>query len=110
VIDVRVIGQTVDSSASSSVRLAQWLWRVIDVRVIGQTVDSSASSSVRLAQWLWRVIDVRGTQGSVERLGPLAEDAGHVLEELEPRTLQHHLVFIVCGLGLAISLLYWLVL
>ena len=110
VIDVRVIGQTVDSSASSSVRLAQWLWRVIDVRVIGQTVDSSASSSVRLAQWLWRVIDVRGTQGSVERLGPLAEDAGHVLEELEPRTLQHHMVFIVCGLGLAISLLYWLVL
>jgi NADH-quinone oxidoreductase subunit L len=110
VFDLRVIGRIVDGSATSSVQFAQWLWRVIDVRVIGQTVDSSASSSVRLAQWLWRVIDVRGTQGSVERLGPLAEDAGHVLEELEPRTLQHHLVFIVCGLGLAISLLYWLVL
>ena len=110
VFDLRVIGRTVDGSATSSVRLAQWLWRVIDVRVIGQTVDRSASSSVRLAQWLWRVIDVRGTQGTVERLGPLAEDAGHALEELEPRTLQHHLMVIVCGLGLAISLLYWLVL
>jgi NADH-quinone oxidoreductase subunit L len=110
VFDLRVIGRTVDGSATSSIRLAQWLWRVIDVRVIGRTVDGSASSSVRLAQWLWRVIDVRGTQGTVERLGPLAEDAGHALEELEPRTLQHHLVLVVCGLGLAISLLYWLVL
>jgi len=109
VFDLRVIGRTVDGSATSSVRLAQWLWRVIDVRVIGQTVDHSASSSVQLAQWLWRVIDVRGTQGTVERLGPLAEDAGHALEELEPRTLQHHLMLIVCGLGLAISVLYWLV-
>ena len=110
VFELRVIGRVVDGSATSSVRLAQWLWRVIDVRVIGQTVDRSASSSVHLAQWLWRVIDVRGTQGTVERLGPLAEDAGHALEELEPRTLQHHLMIIVCGLGLAISLLYWLVL
>jgi NADH-quinone oxidoreductase subunit L len=109
-VEVLTVDRAVVGIATVSVHFAQWLWRVIDVRVIGQTVDSSASSSVRLAQWLWRVIDVRGTQGSVERLGPLAEDAGHVLEELEPRTLQHHLVFIVCGLGLAISLLYWLVL
>ncbi len=110
VFDARVIGRTVDGSATSSIRLAQWLWQVIDVRVIGQTVDDSASSSVRLAQWLWRVIDVRGTQGTVERLGPLAEDAGHALEDIEPRTLQHHLVVLVCGLGMAIALLYWLVL
>jgi NADH-quinone oxidoreductase subunit L len=110
VFDARVIGQTVDGSATSSVRLAQWLWQVIDVRVIENTVDSSASLSVRIARWLWRVIDVRGTQGTVERLGPLAEDAGNALQEIEPRTLQHHLVVVICGLGLAIALLYWLVL
>ena len=60
--------------------------------------------------WLWRVIDVRGTQETVERLGRLADGTGHVLEEIEPRTLQHHLGVVVCGLGLAIGLLYWLVL
>jgi NADH-quinone oxidoreductase subunit L len=110
VFDARVIGRMVDGSATSSLRLSQWLWRAIDVRVIDRTVDGSASLSVRLAQWLWRVIDVRGTQGTVERLGPLADDAGHALEEIQPRTLQHHLVVVVCGLGLAIVLLYWLVL
>jgi len=110
VIDVRVIGRTVDGSATLSVLLAQWLWRVIDVRGIERTVDGSATLSVRVAQWLWRVIDVRGTQETVERLGSLADGAGHVLEEIEPRTLQHHLGVVVCGLGLAIGLLYWLVL
>jgi len=110
VIDVRGIERTVDGSATFSVRLAQWLWRVIDVRVIERTVDGSATFSVRLAQWLWRVIDVRGTQETVERLGGLADGAGHVLEEIEPRTLQHHLGVVICGLGLAIGLLYWLVL
>ena len=63
-----------------------------------------------LAQWLWRVIDVRGTQETIERLGILADGAGHALEEIEPRTLQHHLGIVVCGLLLAIGLLYWLVL
>ncbi len=110
VIDVRGIERTVDGSATLSVRLAHWLWRVIDVRGIERTVDGSATLSVRLAQWLWRVIDVRGTQEPVERLGRMAEDAGHALEEMEPRTLQHHLVVVICGLGLAIALLYWLVL
>jgi NADH-quinone oxidoreductase subunit L len=110
VIDGRVIGGMVDGSATFSVRLAQWLWRVIDVRGIDRMVDTSATSSVRLAQWLWRVIDVRGTEKTVERLGRLADGAGHVLEEIEPRTLQHHLGVVVCGLGLVIGLLYWLVL
>ena len=51
-----------------------------------------------------------GLRKTVERLGILADGAGHVLEEIEPRTLQHHLGIVVCGLLLAIGLLYWLVL
>ncbi len=109
VIDLRGIDRLVSGSATSSVRLAQWLWRV-DVRGIERTVDGSATLSVRLAQWLWRVIDVRGTQKTVERLGSLADGAGHMWEEIEPRTLQHHLAVVVVGLALAIGLLYWLVL
>jgi NADH-quinone oxidoreductase subunit L len=109
VIDLRGIDRMIHDIATSSLRLAQWLWRV-DVRGIDRTVDGSATSSVRLARWLWRVIDVRGTQRTVERLGNLADGAGHVWEEIEPRTLQHHLAVVVLGLVLAIGLLYWLVL
>jgi NADH-quinone oxidoreductase subunit L len=93
-----------------TVRLARWLWSEIDIRGIDRMVAGSATSSVRLAQWLWRVIDVRGTDETVERLGRLADGAGDMLQEIEPRTLQHHLVVVVCWLGIAIGLLYWFVL
>lgn len=109
-IDSRGIDRVVNGIATVSFLLARWLWQVIEVRGIDRMVGGSATSSVRLAHWLWRVIDVRGTEETVERLGRLADGAGHMLEEIEPRTLQHHLVVVVCWLGIAIGLLYWLVL
>jgi NADH-quinone oxidoreductase subunit L len=100
----------VNGIGTVSLLLARWLWHVIDVRGIDRMVGGSATLSVRLAHWLWRVIDVRGAEETVERLGRLADGAGHMLEDIEPRTLQHHLVVVVCWLGIAVGLLYWLVL
>ena len=93
-----------------NIRFARWLWREIEVLAVDRVVVGIATVSVRLAQWLWRVIDVRWTQDPIDRLGRIAADASHVFQDMEPRTLQHHLAVVICGLGLAIGLLYWLVL
>ncbi len=93
-----------------TLRFSEWLWRDIDVLAIDRAVMGTATVSANLAQWLWRVIDIRGTQGPIDRIGRIAANASHSFEDMEPRTLQHHLAVVICGLGLAIGLLYWLVL
>ena len=93
-----------------TIRFANWLWHKIEIQGIDRVVNGTATASVFLAQRLWQTIDVRGIQGSVERLGSLVDDTSHALEVIEPRTLQHHLMVVVYGVGVAIGLLYWLVL
>ena len=58
---------------------------------------------------MWRVIDLRGTDQAVQQLGRINDETGEVLQRIEPRTLQHNLVIVVCWLVLVIGLLYWLV-
>lgn len=71
-------------------------------------VQGAATSSVKMSQWLWQVLDVRGTDRAVEQLGRLADGGGQALQRIEPRTLRHHLIVVVCWLVVTIGLWYWL--
>ena len=109
VVDVRGIDRAVVGSGHQSVALTRWLWRMIDVRVIDRAVESAGSRSVGLARWLWEVVDVRRIDKTVERIGQAADATGHKLQEVEPRTLQHHLLILNLWLVVAIVFFYWVV-
>ena len=109
-VDVRGIDRAVVESGHQSVWLARWLWQIIDVRVIDRTVERTGSQSVGLARWLWEVIDVRRIEKNAERIGRAANTTGHKLQDVEPRTLQHHLLVLISWLVVAIVFFYWFVL
>jgi len=109
VVDVRGIDRVVVESGHQSVGLARWLWRVIDVRVIDRAVESTGGRSVGLARWMWEVVDVRRIERNVERIGRAADATGHKLQDVEPRTLQHHLLILNLWLVVAILFFYWVV-
>jgi NADH-quinone oxidoreductase subunit L len=110
VIDVRAIDHTVEATGDKSVGLARWLWRMIDVRVIDHAVEETGGKSVGLARWLWESIDMRRIEKSSDRIGQAADAGGKRLNEVEPRTLQHHLIVLITWLVVAILFFYWLVL
>ncbi len=109
-LDVRGIDRAAVASGHQTVGLARWLWRMIDVRVIDRTVERTGSRSVGLARWLWEVIDVRRIEKNAERIGRAADATGHKLQDVEPRTLQHHLLVLISWLVVAIVFFYWFVL
>ncbi len=90
-------------------RLAGWLWKTIDLGGIDRVIMSLAEGSVALARWLWQVFDIRVPEKPVERLGYQADATGHMLQKVEPRILQHHVLVMVLWLVVAIGLFYWLV-
>jgi NADH-quinone oxidoreductase subunit L len=90
--------------------LSRWLWGTIEARGVERLVQGSATSSLRLSDWLWRAVDRRATDQAIEGLGRMADDTGLALQKIEPRTLQHHLLLVVCWLILAIGLSYWFLL
>ena len=110
VIDVRGIDRAVVESGHQSVGLARWLWQTIDVRVIDRAVERTGGQSVGLARWLWEVVDVRRIDKNTERIGRAANATGHKLQDVEPRTLQHHLLVLNLWLVVAIVFFYWFVL
>ena len=110
IIDVRVIDRAVVGSAHQTVGLARWLWRIIDVRLIDRAVERTGGRSVGLARWLWEVVDVRRIDKNAERIGRAANASGHKLQDVEPRTLQHHLLVLISWLVVAIVFFYGLVL
>ena len=93
-----------------TIQFARWLWRVIDVRVIDETVERTGGQCVGLARWLWEAVDVRGIEKNVQRIGRAADSTGHKLQDVEPRTLQHHLFVLNLWLVGAIVFFYWFVL
>ena len=120
----------------SVLRLVNWLWRVVDLRGINSAVQGVGSVTLWVARgiagtletraiergsigvgkavlvlsrWLWGTIEVHGVE-RIEGLGRLAEETGLALQRIEPRTLQHHLLLVVCWLILAIGLSYWFLL
>ena len=109
-IDVRGIDRLIHGIATSSVLLAQWMWRVVDVRGIDRVVVESGHQSVGLARWLWEVIDVRRIEKNAEQIGRAADATGHKLQDVEPRTLHHHLLVLISWLVVAIVFFYWFVL
>jgi NADH-quinone oxidoreductase subunit L len=110
VVDVRGIDRLIHGIATSSALFARWLWQVADVRGIDRAVVGTGHQTVALAQWLWEVIDVRRVDKNPERSGRADEATGHKLQDVEPRTLQHHLLVFNCWLVVAIVFFYWFVL
>ena len=43
-----------------------------------------------LGRWLWRVVDVRWLGYNIGQILKGADAAGQILQETEPRTIQHH--------------------
>ena len=109
VVDVRGIDRGVVGIGSQTVNFARWLWHVVDVKGIDRGVVGIGSQTVSLARWLWQIIDIRGIEKNIERLGHQAEATGQILQRIEPRTLQHHLLVMIFWLVAAIGLFYWLV-
>ena len=90
--------------------MARWLWRIVDVRVVDRAVEETGGQSVRLARWLWEAVDVRQIEKSSDQIGRAADASGKKLNEVEPRTIQHHLGVLIAWLVAAILFFYWLVL
>jgi NADH-quinone oxidoreductase subunit L len=109
-IDVRGIDRAVVESGHQTIGLARWLWRIIDVQVIDRAVERTGGQSIALSRWLWEVIDVRRIEKTSEQIRRAADAAGHKLQDVEPRTLQHHFLVLISWLVVAIVFFYWVVL
>jgi len=109
VVDVRGIDRGVVGIGGQTVNFARWLWHVVDVRGIDRGVVGIGGQTASFARWLWKFFDIRRIEENVEGLGREADAAGHMLQRVEPRTLQHHLLGIIIWLIAAIGLFYWLV-
>jgi hypothetical protein len=97
-------------SGHQTIGLARWLWRIIDVQVIDRAVERTGGQSIALSRWLWEVIDVRRIEKTSEQIRRAADAAGHKLQDVEPRTLQHHFLVLISWLVVAIVFFYWVVL
>ncbi len=108
-VDVNVIDAFIHSIATYSILLAQWLWRIVDIKGIDRMVMGIGRQSVGMGSWLWQVVDIRWLEQRVSQMGRQADTAGQLLQEVEPRTLQHQLLVMIFWLVLATGLLYLLV-
>jgi len=108
-IDIRVIDRFIHSIATYSVYFARWLWRIVDIRVIDHFIHSIATYSVYFARWLWRTVDIRSLEQKVGKVAGQVGVAGKLLQEVEPRTIQHQILVMVFWLGAMIGLLYTLI-
>ncbi len=109
-IDIRGLHRLLDRIATGSVLFARWLWQVVDVRGIDGAVVATGRQTVGLARWLWETIDVGRIDKNAERIGLAANKTSHKLQEVEPRTLQGHLIVLILWLVMATVFFYWIVL
>jgi len=109
VVDVKGIDQGVVGIGGQTVRFARWLWHVVDVRGIDRGVVGMGDRTTSVARWLWKFFDIQRIEENVEPLGREADATSHMIQRVEPRTLQHHLLGIIIWLVGAIGLFYWLV-
>ena len=108
-IDMRIIDKAIHSIATYSILFAQWLWKVIDIKGIDRIVMGIGHQSVGMGRWLWRVVDIRWLEQNIHQVGRQADAAGQLIQEAEPRTIQHQLLVMILWLVLATGLLYFLV-
>ena len=109
VIDMSVVDRFIHSIATYSVLLAQWLWRVVDIKGIDRVVMGIGQQSVGMSRWLWQVVDIQWLEHKVGQVGKQTDAAGQLLQEVEPRTIQHQLLVMILWLVLATGILYILV-
>ena len=110
----RMVDQGIDrwihGIATSGISFSGWMWRVVDVRGIDRAVNETGDRSVGLARWLWEAVDVRRIERSADQIGETVDVSGRKLRDVEPRTLQHHLVVLIAWLIVAIVFFYGFVL
>lgn len=109
VVDLRGIDGLVVGLGRNSVGMASWLWRVVDLRGVDRVVVGIGQRSLGIANWLWKSIEIKVLDKNVIRAGHQAESTGNMMQELEPRTLQHHLLVMIFWLIVGIGLLFWFV-
>lgn len=109
VVDLRGIDGLVVGLGRNSVGMAGWLWRVVDLRGVDRVVVGIGQRSLGIANWLWKRIEIKVLDKNVIRAGNQAASTGNMMQELEPRTLQHHLLVMIFWLIVGIGLLFWLV-
>ena len=107
-LEVKGLDRGLAGGARSSISISRWLWSALEIQGLDRGLTGGARSSISLSRWLWRVVDLRG-DAMVEGLGHVSDETGEILQRIEPRTLQHHLLVVVFWLTLAIALSYWLV-
>ncbi|MDR4495486.1 MAG: NADH-quinone oxidoreductase subunit L [Nitrospirales bacterium] len=110
VVDLRGIDGLVVGLGRNSVGMAGWLWRVVDLRGVDRVVVGIGKQSIGIANWLWKSIDIKILDKQVSRIGDQAEATGDMMRELEPRTLQHHLLVMIFWLIIGMLALFWFVL
>jgi hypothetical protein len=59
--------------------------------------------------WLWRIVDIRWLDRKVGKAAGRFNTAGQLLQKMEFRTTQHHLLVMIFWLGAMTGLLYILV-
>lgn len=109
VVDLRGIDGLVVGLGRNSVGIAGWLWRVVDLRGVDRVVVGIGQRSIGIANWLWKRIEIKVLDKNVVRAGNQAASTGNMMQELEPRTLQHHLLVMIFWLIVGIGLLFWFV-
>jgi NADH-quinone oxidoreductase subunit L len=109
-LEARAIEGGSSGMGKGTLVFSRWLWGTIEARGVERLVQGSAKSSLRFSDWLWRVVDRRATDQAIEGVGRIADETGLALQKIAPRTLQHHLLLVVCWLILAIGLSYWFLL
>ncbi|MGB5054164.1 MAG: NADH-quinone oxidoreductase subunit L [Nitrospirales bacterium] len=109
VVDLRGIDGLVVGLGRNSVGMAGWLWRVVDLRGVDRIVVGIGQRSLGIANWLWKRIEIKVLDKNVVRAGNQAASTGNMMQELEPRTLQHHLLVMIFWLIVGIGSLFWFV-
>ncbi len=107
-VDLGCIDRVVMGVALVSVAFSRWLWRTVDVKGIDRVVVGAGGRTVSMARWFWQHIEMRQAEERMEHVPP-AEAADQIVREVEPRTLQHHVLVMVFWLIAAIGLFYWFV-
>ena len=106
VIDQGLIDRFIVSLGPATIGFSRWLWGIIDVGIIDRLVVSVGTRSVSIARQI-ELLDREGTTKNVDRLGRGVDLAGHALQEVQPRTLQHDLLVVVFWLAAALGFFYW---
>ena len=110
VVDLRGIDGLVVGLGRNSIGMAGWLWRVVDLRGVDRIVVGIGKQSLGIANWLWKSFDIKILDKNTIRIGGQVEATGDTMRELEPRTLQHHLLVMIFWVIIGMILLFVFVL